>query len=175
VSVEQTELTQQAYQTGRDAFERGQYRQSILALEKAAGLADRASVLGGEIQTWLVTAYEAVGERSQAIDLCRQLCRHPDWQTRKQNRRLLAILEAPRLVTRPEWLTQIPDLGALEEDRNPQAYCPSATLRKKSTRKTPDPQMDLTDWHLSEAKDDRFIWVGLGVIALVLGGLVWLS
>lgn len=110
-----SELNQQElaanYRAGKAAFERGQYRQAVEQLTKASSLAGSSSRLGGEIQLWLVTAYEAAGAQTDAIALCRSLSQHPDTQTRKQSKRLLYILEASKLNLRPEWLTQIPDLS----------------------------------------------------------------
>lgn len=115
MTTDKLELVHRFYQLGKDAFERGQYRAAIEQLEKACGLVNRASPLGGEVQMWLVTAYEAAGLREEAIALCETVSRHPDVTARKQGRRLLYILRAPRLKPRPEWITPIPDLSTLED------------------------------------------------------------
>jgi hypothetical protein len=47
--------------------------------------------------------------------LCETLTRNPDLDVRKQGKRLLYILKAPRLQLKPEWQTQIPDLSRLEQ------------------------------------------------------------
>jgi len=112
---ESLELAKVQYQAGKEAFERGRYRQSVQHLEKAVSLVFHNSPLGGEIQIWLVTAYEAAGQMTEAIELCEKVAKHPDLDTRKQGSRLLYILKAPRLRTRPEWLTQIPDLSQLDD------------------------------------------------------------
>lgn len=104
-----------AYGTGQAAFERGLYRESIDCFQKALALVSQSSPLGGAIQIWLVTAYDAAGQRDEALALCRQLQTHGDRETRQQSRRLLYILEAPKLQSRSEWLTQIPDLNAASE------------------------------------------------------------
>lgn len=165
------------YQAGKAAFERGDYRKSVRHLEAAKALVDSASRLGGEIQIWLVTAYEAAGQRSEALNLCRAVSRHPDWQTRKQGKRLLYILEAPRLKTRPEWLTEIPDLTALSDssaaDRKGVSNYTSTAPVKRSAKPQPLPEPpDPTQVNL---QDNRFIWVALGVTILTLGSLLWLS
>jgi hypothetical protein len=131
------------------------------------------SRLGGEVQIWLVTAYEALGQRSDALTLCRELSRHPDLQTRKQGRRLLYILEAPRLTTRPEWLTQIPDLTNLS-DSDARDRPTAATISPAKLIEKPAFQLeDIVDPERVNVQDNRFIWVALGAIALVLGGLLW--
>lgn len=168
------EAARSLYQTGKDAFERGQYRQSVQALEKAVSLLPRGSKFGGEAQIWLVTAYEAAGQVNEAIALCEQVARHPSYETRKEGKRLLYILKAPRLKTRPEWLTQIPDLSNLEEGEKTAAYARnSAPPRPRSPKSQPDPEpIDLSQVN---TRDNGFIWVTLVAIALLLGGLYWFN
>ncbi|MBD2460038.1 hypothetical protein H6G89_03175 [Oscillatoria sp. FACHB-1407] len=168
------ELIRSHYQTGRAAFERGSYRQSVQALEKAASLVNRNSRLGGEIQIWLVTAYEAAEQREDAIALCEKLTRHPDRDTRKQGNRLLYILKAPRLKTRPEWLTQIPDLATLEESERDTKGAYTPPKRSPRPRKV-EPDLEPIDLSQVNTKDNRFVWVALIAIALIVGSLLWLS
>ena len=161
------------YQAGKAAFERGEYRKAVQCLESAKALVMPMSRFGGEVQIWLVTAYEALGQRSDALALCRELSRHPDLQTRKQGRRLLYILEAPRLTTRPEWLTQIPDLTNLG-DNDARDRPTAATISPAKPPEKPAFQLeDVVDPERVNVQDNRFIWVALGGIALVLGGLLW--
>jgi|LakMenE18May11ns_1017448.scaffolds.fasta_scaffold9924313_5 lipopolysaccharide biosynthesis regulator YciM len=54
------------YARGQEAFERGEYRQAVSYLAEAVQLAQAATPLGGEIQTWLVNAYSAVGHQQEA-------------------------------------------------------------------------------------------------------------
>ena len=63
---QQQEQFQEAYQAGRDALERGQYRLSVEQLETAKSLVTNSSFQGGETQMWLVTAYEAAGRLQEA-------------------------------------------------------------------------------------------------------------
>ncbi|NEQ28041.1 MAG: hypothetical protein F6K28_55440, partial [Microcoleus sp. SIO2G3] len=97
MNTENLQVAQTQYQAGKTAFERGDYRQSVQALEKAVSLVARNTRVGGEMQFWLVTAYQAAEQQQEAIALCEQLTRHPDLQTRQQAKRLLYILKAPRL------------------------------------------------------------------------------
>jgi tetratricopeptide (TPR) repeat protein len=174
VTTDKLELVHRFYQLGKDAFERGQYRAAIEQLEKACGLVNRASPLGGEVQMWLVTAYEAAGLREEAIALCETVSRHPDVTARKQGRRLLYILRAPRLKPRPEWITPIPDLSTLEDGSTAgqgiSSYRPPAS-RPKRSRPEPDPEP--IDWSQVNTQDNRFVWVALAAIALTVGGLAW--
>lgn len=178
MTTEQRDLAVREYQAGKAAFERGDYRQAVTYLERSNALVAPGSRLSGEMQIWLVTAYEAAGQRSEALTLCRKACQHPDLTTRKQGRRLLYILEAPRLKTRPEWLTQIPDLGAIDENESDRDFGRSkfapTTPRKRPEKKSsivPE-EIDLSQVN---TKDNGFVWVALiGGIAIV-AGLVWFS
>jgi tetratricopeptide (TPR) repeat protein len=167
------------YQTGKAAFARGQYRQSVTHLQRANALANPNSPLGGEIQIWLVTAYEAAGQHDDALSLCRALTRHPHYKTRKEGQRLLYILEAPKLQTRPEWLTQIPDLTNLSEGGpNHRIGTLSDLPMAKSSALKPKPPFELSepvDLSQVNTEDGRFVWVALIITLLVLGGLLWLA
>lgn len=163
------EIAKTDYQAGKAAFERGQYREAVQHLEKASALVPHASRLGGEMQLWLVTAYEAAGRISEAIALCEQLKRHPDSETSKQGRRLLYIMQAPQLKRPTEWLTQIPDLGALPDNEG-QTRLGSRTTDKPQL---PPPLPEPVDLSQVNMRDNRFVWVALIAIGLMLGGLVW--
>lgn len=176
MSTDQTEsldLAKNQYQAGKQAFERGQYRESVAFLEKAVSLAGPNTRLGGEMQTWLVTAYQAAGQQTEAIALCEQLGKHPDFKTREQGKRLLYILKAPKLKTRPEWLTQIPDLKELgsEGSQLSKRYTPSPRPAPPKPSVIPEP-VDLSQVN---TQDNRFIVAALVLIALILGGLFWFS
>jgi len=158
------------YAAGQDAFERGRYREAIQHLAKASGLSAKNSSLGGEIQLWLVTAYEAAGEQQDAINLCRQLNQHPDLDTRQQSRRLLYILEAPKLNMRPEWVTQIPDLSNVTDRESTDLQGRAAT-----TRPAQQPIPPVTDLSQVNTKDNQFLWIALIAIGVVIGGLAWFS
>jgi len=159
------------YEAGKSAFEHGDYRRSLSHLETANSLVESGSQLGGEIQIWLVTAYEAMGRRAEALALCRRISKHPDYATRKQAGRILYILEAPRLVTRPEWLTQIPDLSRLETgDRDyPPPHLTAPVVKRKPNVEKPKFQLEPADRSQVNTRDNRFIWIALAAILLLLG------
>ncbi|MDQ2097093.1 MAG: hypothetical protein QQW96_05535 [Tychonema bourrellyi B0820] len=171
MTSEKLEIVQTEYQTGKIAFESGRYAQAVKSLETARGLVDRNSRLGGEVQMWLVTAYEASGDTESAIALCGKLTRHPRLETRQQAKRLLFILEAPKLSIPPEWMVKIPDLTALEENESSSFQVgPNVSFAKPVTPKrsvVPEP-VDLSQVN---TQDNRFIWVALIAIFLILGGL----
>ena len=173
MSSEKLEIVQTEYQAGRAAFESGLYAQAIQSLETASGLVDRTSRLGGEVQMWLVTAYEASGDTERAIELCRKLTRHPRPETRQQAKRLLFILEAPKLSIPDEWTVKIPDLAALDENKaiNFQAN-PNADIKYAKPKPAVEEPVDLTQVN---TKGNQFVWVALMAIFLTLAGLAWLS
>lgn len=162
------------YEQGKAAFARGQYRQAVQSFEKAASLADRISPFSGEVQIWLVTAYQAKGQMDEAIALCRCATTHPDYLTAKQARRLLYILEAPKLKSRPEWITSIPDLSQIEAEgggKGISQYQPPRKPRKPKPATKPEPE-DLSQMNTA---DNGFVWLGLGLVALLAGSLVFLG
>ncbi|MEK0181548.1 MAG: hypothetical protein EAZ78_10580 [Oscillatoriales cyanobacterium] len=171
MTSEKLEIVQNEYQTGKVAFESGRYAQAVKSLETARGLVDRGSRLGGEVQMWLVTAYEASGNTEEAIGLCRQLTRHPRPETRQQAKRLLFILEAPKLTIPPEWMVKIPDLATLEENQSSNFQVgPGVSFVKPAIpkRNVIEEPVDLSQVN---TQDNRFIWVALVAIFLILGGL----
>lgn len=159
------------YAQGREAFEHGYYREAVEELLKAIALVHPQSRLGGEIQIWLVTAYEAAGQQEEAISLCRQLQHHPHLETRKQSKRLLYILEAPKLQKKAEWLTQIPDLSNVnEQDLTERLGIGTYTA---STPKSPSLYPEPIDLDKVDTRDNNFVWVALGLLLLFLGAWVW--
>lgn len=174
MSSDDLKVANTKYQIGKQAFECGQYRQSVAALEKACALVNRNSPLGGEMQMWLVTAYQAIGQSQDAIALCRKLSQHPNGQTRQQGRRLLFILEAPKLEKRPEWLTQIPDLSNLEDSEIKDRQGSGTSKRQPPPRRF-QPEPEPLDLSQIETEDDRFIWGSLVLAIAILAVLVGFS
>lgn len=177
MTAENLERAKDFYQAGQNAYERGRYREAVECLEKAINLSGQFSALGGEIQIWLVNAYQAAGRQVEAIALCEQLGKHPNLQTRKQSRRMLYILKAPQLKRREEWMTKIPDLGNIDEAerRNQLAARVAPPARKPSPRPnklTLDEPVDLSKVN---TKDNGFLWIALIAVTLTIGTLIWLS
>ncbi len=173
IETQQTDPQEQAltaFEQGQNWFERGQYREAVAALSQANTWAESTSRLGGEIQMWLVTAYEAAGQRQAALDLCRTLKIHPDWQTRKQSQRLLYILEAPKLELRPEWLTEIPDLSQVQD---PGWGKGSSTTPSPTRWQAPNPE-DAPPLS-PDIPENGFVGLALAIAGLTLVGLLWLS
>ncbi len=164
-----------AYTKGRDAFEHGCYREAVECLLQAIALVNRNSPLDGEMQMWLVTAYQAAGQQQEALSLCRKLQMHAHWETRKQSKRLLYILEAPQLEKKAEWLTQIPDLSDVnEEDVNERmgvGTFPLSASKPTPPQNPPEP-IDLSQ---VDTRESHLVGVALVVLLMILGGLIWLG
>ena len=171
MSTESLEIARSRYQAGKLNFENGKYREAVENLEKASALLSRNSLLGGEVQIWLVTAYEAAGKTEEAIALCQQLQRHPFPETSKQAKELLYILKAPKLQRPSEWMTQIPDLATLSD--NDAKIRASGNYAKASRQAPVEPELE--DLSQVNTQDNRFIGVALIVIVLTLSYLAWLS
>ncbi|NEO31482.1 MAG: hypothetical protein F6K36_13815 [Symploca sp. SIO3C6] len=172
VSSENKEKFAIEYQAGRAAFERGEYRVAIQRLLAAIAMINRNSPIGGEAQIWLVTAYEAAGQKTEAVTLCEQLSKHPDFDTRKQGKRLLYILQAPQLTRPAEWMIKIPDLGKIT-DTEPKNIRGSGNFTSTKSTSRPTPEPELIDPNLINTKDNQFIWLSLIALALTVGGLIW--
>lgn len=158
---------------GKKAFERGDYQEAIAALEAAKSEVTKSSPLGGEVQIWLVTAYEAAGNSTEALSLCQTLEHHPDWHTRKQARRLLEILKAPQLVRRSEWNTTIPDLSAMDESDRLYRRGTGVTQVKPPKSKE---ELEPVDLSSVETEDNQFLWVALiAAITFMIGGWIGLG
>lgn len=162
-----------AYTKGREAFEHGCYREAVESLLQAIALVNRNSRLGGEMQMWLVTAYQAAGQQQEAIALCRQLQLHAHWETRKQSKRLLYILEAPQLEKKAEWLTQIPDLSQVTEEDVTERMGVGTFTQSVTKPRSAEPEP--VDWSQVDTKESNLVGVALVLLFLVLGGLVWLG
>jgi tetratricopeptide (TPR) repeat protein len=160
---------------GQLAFERGNYRAAVTAFEQAVKLANPNTRLGGDISLWLVNAYAAANLPDKAIALCEVLTRHPHWDTRKQSKRLLYILKAPKLKLKAEWQTRIPDLSELENDGDrPLNLSRYPKLPQAQTQRQPaEPKPE--DLSRMNTQDNGFLWVALVAIALTVGSLIWLG
>ena len=170
-------LAKTAYQNGQASFERGNYRQSVQYLEQALATLDPGSKLGGEVQIWLVMAYEAADLRTEAIALCQKMSRHPHHEIRHQSKRLLYILEAPKLKTDPAWLTQIPDLSNVS-DNGENKWGTSKFTPTVTAKPAENPKFTLiepVDPSQVKTQDNLFLWLALGIGILVIVGLVGLN
>ncbi len=174
MSQEPLDIIVHLYQAGQQAFEQGRYRESVQQLELARQGVEPNTRLGGEIQIWLVTAYEATGQRKEAIALCKQLVHHPAIATRKQARRLLEVLEAPKLYIDPEGFVKIPDLNELDGNEMALSQQTSTRSTQQTSKATPQPQ-EAVDLSSVNHQDNRFIGVALSGILFLLGALLWMA
>jgi hypothetical protein len=174
LEVENLDQAEALFMAARQAFENGQYGRSRDHLLAAQQLIEPNSRLGGDIQLWLVTAYQAGGQTPEAIALGEQLANHPDYSTRKQAKRLVYILKAPALKRPKEWITEIPDLTGLDEgvgDRGSGTRYVSAGSGSRLAEPKPTEPIDPSQVDTAE---NGFAWIALVAIALIIG-ILWLS
>lgn len=175
MSSQPSDLILAEYQAGKLAFERGRYRRSLQHFETICEQIEKNSRLGGEVQTWLVTTYQALGQQESAIALCQKLVRHPSYETRKQSRRLLEILQAPQLSSNTKGFIEFPDMSQLEEGENQDLV--RVTSKPTSTKRSTPPPVTTEPIDLTQVntQDNQFLWVALLGIGLILGSLWLLS
>lgn len=173
VTQEPLEPVKIAYQAGQFAFEQGRYRESVQYLEQALQGTQANARLGGEIQMWLVTALEASGKRSDAIALCKQLTRHSHIATRQQARRLLEVLEAPKLYIDPEGFVKIPDLDHLDVPGYSRSQNDSVATVRPIPKPPVSPMVNPVDG--VNTRDNQFLGIAFIIVLLVSGGLIWVS
>ncbi len=154
------------YQSGKEAFERGDYTRSIEYLTSAAQLISFNSFNGGEVRMWLVTAYQAADKTIEAIELVRNLTEHPSYQIRKQSRQLLYILEAPQLKLPPQWSVVIPEVN-FSQDSTDRKYSNMGSFGP--SKKKPVSSERIT---APIKEDNSFIWFALLVCALISAALI---
>ncbi len=165
-----TEKFQEAYNSGKNAFERGQYRLALENLQIACQLVPLSSRQGGDASIWLLTTYQAAGKQTEAIALARKLCTHPNLEIRQQSQRLLYIIEAPKLRRPKEWTVAMPeDLSSLaEEDFTNNIGTNTVKNNTKQEQNNPNEPFDLDKVN---TENDRFIWVAMFAIVTIFASL----
>ena len=169
MSIYNQEQFQKYYQLGQKALENGKYKVSITNLQLAKELVGFSSNKGAEVQMLLATAYQAVGQRQEAIALCQELTTHPNGLIRQKAKDVLYIIQAPELQRPLEWMSEIPDLSSEETPKARYVTTKSKKSPPKKDNELPpiDPQ--------ANTEDNQFIWFALIIAILTIGGLVWLS
>jgi tetratricopeptide (TPR) repeat protein len=164
----------QKFQQGQYYFEAGRYREAIQSLSQACALVEPNSKAEGEMNLWLVTAYDASGRQDEALSLCRKLTKSPFLDIRKKSRRLLTILEAPKLSIHEDWLTKIPPLEAVNEPGRIQGIARPVPPPKPSPKK---PVIDDQEIDLSQVRthDQGLVVLTLVLILLLGAGLFWMA
>ena len=162
------------YESGQVAFERGEYRQAVDYLLAALAQVQPNTQIGGEVQIWLATAYEATGQIPEAQTLCQKLATHPNLDTRQASKRMLYIMQAPELTRRDEWLIKIPDLSHLEDaDGKPAVNnLPISSAQPKA--RSIDEKYAPVDLDRVNTQDNGFIPIALIFTVTILVGL-WIA
>lgn len=121
----------------RRSLERGDYGQVLRRLEPLVASAPPTTLIGGELQLLMATAWMGQGNSARAIACCHQLKRCRDARLRAQAKDLLAILEAPALERPREWSITLPELSAMEGVQGRMTQI--ASRRRSRTPDTPPP------------------------------------
>jgi hypothetical protein len=161
------------YQKGKHAFERGNYRESIDLLESALVQIKSSSFEGGELQMWLVTAYQAANRHQDSIILARKLTDHPFGEIRKKSKQLLYVLEAPKLKRPVEWSSSIPDIE-FSEDKILPGYITKA-VGKTTGKVNRQKVVEEKKYPIGSLGNDSFVWVALLVCLVGIGGYLFLG
>ena len=121
LNADELEAFEREYQAGQLAFERGRYREAVHHLEVASALVVGHAGLNGDVQIWLVTAYEAVGQCSDAIALCKKMTQHPSLEIRQQSlRRYVSLCERKSCSRRVEQFTpRVANVGEVQTPFHP--------------------------------------------------------
>jgi tetratricopeptide (TPR) repeat protein len=169
-----TKLTiDQVMTAGERAFERGRYAESIEWFEQALARSYPTARKGGEIQLWLVNAYQLMGENQEAIVRCEKLLLHPSPWIKQQAKNLLYILRAPVLQRPKEWMTEIPDLANLSDSERRDRYVPPKT--ENDRKRAQKPVIEEIDLSQVNTQDNQFVGVAFVLILVILGSVWWLS
>ena len=159
------------YQAGQIAFERGEYREAVTYFLAAIADVQPNTKIGGEIQLWLATAYEADGQIPEAKALCQKLSNHPNLDTRQASKRMLYIMQAPELARRDEWSIKIPDLTHIEDAEGNLAVNNTPVLPSKAKAKSLDEIYAPVDLSQVTTQDNGFIYVALVLTIVTVLGL----
>ena len=165
-----TEKTyQEIFQAGIFSFERGDYQGAIAQFQQALSGVNEKTQIGGEIQIWLANAYDAVGNSTEAIALCRRLKNHSDRDVRKSANYVLGILSAPQLSELKDAVSKIPSLKSLDESDLPS----NAPSSKSVVKLKPEQEVLLANTNNSESQQQSswFIWVTSAIILAAL--ILW--
>jgi tetratricopeptide (TPR) repeat protein len=162
---------QEIFQAGIFSFERGDYQRAIAQFQQALSNVNEKTQIGGEIQIWLANAYDAVGNSTEAIALCRRLKTHSDRDVRKSANYVLGILSAPQLDRLKDAVSTIPSLQNLDSSNPPST--PSSSSAKPALSLKQDREVLQSDPNnsRSESQNNWFIWTTCAIILAAL--IVW--
>ncbi len=156
----------QFYLLGKEALDKGFYRQSLDYFTQAQEFIPENTHQGGDLQIWLITAYQALGKDQEAIALCQKLTTHPNFTIKKQAKDLLFILQAPRLQRPKEWMSEIPDLSKVAEEKNKFS---AVTMPKKTNSKSSINSLNEHKINLENtSKENNFLGFALIILLLII-------
>ncbi len=160
------------FKAGKTYYERGMYKESTQALERALVREGALSALGGEIQMWLALGYAALGQDGKCIDVYKFLeSAHPVPAIRKQAASLRYIMEAPKIPLRPEEKVSIPVMDDI--DKNLGRSGKDRPMRPRTSRQ-PRKARELTleekfweEYRPPNALENKYVWAAAVCVLLL--------
>ncbi|AFY70054.1 hypothetical protein Pse7367_1776 [Thalassoporum mexicanum PCC 7367] len=170
------ETAKELYKTALQNFERGNYSKAIRQFEQGLGMVNPQTKLGGEIQLWLVNAYEASGKSTEAIALCQTLVKHTNYDVRQSANYVLGIISAPELARREDLISKIPSLKDVADGDQSNRLSVKATQQARSRPKPPPPlpELDLSIPPQPSVTPNSNRFIG-GIILILLTILAFLA
>ena len=162
---------QELFQAGIYSFERGNYQSAIAQFQQALSAVNEKTQIGGEIQIWLANAYDAVGNSTEAIAICRRLKHHSDRDVRKSANYVLGILSAPKLSDLKDAVSTIPSLENLNASDLPSNLTASNSKSVVNLKKDRELSTDINNSESQPHNNNWFIWTTSAIILAIL--IVW--
>lgn len=159
---------QELFQAGIFSFECGEYQSAIAQFQQALSQVNAKTQIGGEIQIWLANAYDATGNDTEAIAICRRLKTHSDRDVRKSANYVLGILSAPKLDQLKDAVSTIPSLQNLDLSDSPTAASSKSVVNLPRDQEFP---LTETNYSTSHNQNNWFIWTTSAIILVAL--MVW--
>jgi tetratricopeptide (TPR) repeat protein len=162
---------QELYQAGVRSFEHGDYKQAIAHFQQALNGVNAGTKIGGEIQVWLANAYDAAGNPTEAIALCRSLKKHSDRDVRKSASYVLGILSAPKLNTLKDANSKIPSLKGLDDQTLSRSIGSSGA--KSDRAKSENQSSTRSSIDVQKSQREQNLFLGMAISIILAGLVIW--
>lgn len=161
------------FRAGKEYYERGMYKDSLRAFEKALEAEGPLSPLGGEIQLWLALALQACGREEDCIAVYKNVeSSHPLPSMRKQAASLRYIMEAPKLELRPDEKVSIPVFDDIDRNQTKSNRPLRPRIKKIEKRKKTWDEEFWDSYSPPKYLRNRYVVVASILVSL---GLAWYS
>ncbi len=162
---------QELFQAGIFSFERGNYQSAIDQFQQALDGVNEKTQIGGEIQIWLANAYDAVGNSTEAIAICRRLKHHSDRDVRKSANYVLSVVSAPQLSELKDAVSKIPSLRGLDASDSLDSLANASSSKSVVNKREKEILPSNTNYSESQQQNSWFIWTTTAIILAAL--IIW--